>query len=603
MSVKRLARVDDAGTAAARPAAIHVGPVAIDAAAYGSQGSAVLGTRDSGKTYTATLIAEQLFAAGIPFTVFDPVGVWRFLRVPGAGPGLPVVVAGGVAGDLALTPESAPRIVEAAMRNGVSLVLDLHSMDMSKADWRRIVGDSVRLLLHRNGEYGLRHVFIEEAHEFVPQMVRDGVVYAEMEKLATMGGNARLGYTLISQRSEQVNKAVLELCENMFLHRQRGRNSLVALGKWLNVGNVADHQAIVATLSTLPTGECWAWLGGSDTPVRATVQTKNSFHPNRRTLRGEAEGKPRHSVDVGAFVAMMRDSLATDAAAPAGARGRVKRGAPDLGVTVSKTYEMGFEAGKAEGLALGRAEASEEIGRLRGFLVRIGETVRQARDGAALLTDSLDGSIAAIVAASAGHLGAGVSARQQRGAERATNTDSIRLTDSSPKMDSRPVAGAEATQAGELTGAAARLFAVLIQRAPARMTWGQVATLSGLKASGGFFSAGKRALRAARLVDEAAGMVRASDAAISDAGTLSDPVQRPADVLAMWCDKLPSPSPAMLRALARHGPQRREQLAERLALQPSGGFWARGLAMLRQNRLVEIHGGVIELVAELRPAR
>lgn len=164
----------------------------------------MLGIRDSGKTYTATLMAEQLFAAGVPFTVFDPVGMWRFLRVPGNGPGLPVVVAGGVAGDLALTPDTAPAIVEAAMRNGVSLVLDLFSIDLTKAEWRRIVRDSAKLLLHKNAAHWPRHVFIEEAHEFVPRMVTDGLVYAEMEKLATMGGNARLCEQIVGRWLRQL---------------------------------------------------------------------------------------------------------------------------------------------------------------------------------------------------------------------------------------------------------------------------------------------------------------------------------------------------------------------------------------------------------------
>lgn len=291
------------------PAVIKLGDLAIDPVALGSQGNAVLGIRDSGKTYTATLLAEGLFEAGIPFIAFDPIGVWRFLRVPGAGRGYPVVVAGGVDGDLPLTPAAVPALVEAAMKNGVSLVLDLFDINLSKSDWRKIVMAALRTLLHQNHQYGLRHVFIEEAAEFAPQKVTDGHVYAEMEKLARMGGNARLGYTLINQRSEEVNKALLELCDNLFLHRQKGRNSLTALSKWLDIGNVADHKAIIGTLSTLPTGECWAWLAGSDTPHLVKVPTKNSLHPDRRVMRGDSEIAKAKPVDVGAFVEGMRATL------------------------------------------------------------------------------------------------------------------------------------------------------------------------------------------------------------------------------------------------------------------------------------------------------
>src|SRR6185312_11748955 len=115
---------------------IQLGSLSLDPIEIGSQGNAILGIRDSGKSYTATYLAERLFEAGIPFVAFDPIGVWRFLRVPGGpkGKGYPIVVAGGEDGDLPLNPASAPMIVEAAMQNGVSLVIDLFDMHISKAD-------------------------------------------------------------------------------------------------------------------------------------------------------------------------------------------------------------------------------------------------------------------------------------------------------------------------------------------------------------------------------------------------------------------------------------------------------------------------------------
>lgn len=291
---------------------IKLGTLKIDPLAIGSQGNAILGIRDSGKTYTATVLAEKLFESGIPFIAFDPIGVWRFLRVPGKGRGYPVVVAGGQEGDLPLTVAGAPEIVRAAMANGISLVIDLFDINLSKADWKRIVTACVRVLLHENAKHGMRHVFIEEAAEFAPQRVGpdQGHVYAEMEKLARMGGNSRLGYTLINQRAEEVNKALLELCDNLFLHRQKGRNSLTALSKWLDIGNVSASKHIISTLPTLPTGECWAWLAGSETPELVKIPQKNSLHPDRRIMRGDVS-VAKKAIDVGSFVEKMRGTLKT----------------------------------------------------------------------------------------------------------------------------------------------------------------------------------------------------------------------------------------------------------------------------------------------------
>lgn len=287
------------------------GGLEIEATEFGSQGCAILGIRDSGKTSTAMAMAEKLMESGIPIIAFDPIGVWRTLRIPGKGKGYPVVVAGGKAGDLPLTVAGAPEIVRAAMQNGVSLVIDLFDINLSKADWKRIVTSCVKVLLHENGPHGLRHIFIEEAAEFAPQRVGpdSGHVYAVMEQLARMGGNSRLGYTLINQRSEELAKAVLELCDNLLLHRQKGRNSLNSLSKWLDVGAVKGFKEITASLPTLPQGECWAWLSGSDTPVHIKVPAKNSAYPDRRAIHGSGVIKGSKAVDVGAFVKGMRASL------------------------------------------------------------------------------------------------------------------------------------------------------------------------------------------------------------------------------------------------------------------------------------------------------
>jgi hypothetical protein len=52
--------------------------VSIPVEDYASQGNAVLGIRDSGKTYSATSLAEHLMDAGVPIIAFDPIGVWRY---------------------------------------------------------------------------------------------------------------------------------------------------------------------------------------------------------------------------------------------------------------------------------------------------------------------------------------------------------------------------------------------------------------------------------------------------------------------------------------------------------------------------------------------
>jgi DNA helicase HerA-like ATPase len=115
------------------------------------------------------------------------------------------------------------------MKENVSLVIDLYSPELiNKSSWIRIVQETVDLLMYENKECGLRHIFIEEAAEFIPQRLQPqhSKVYASLERLARMGRNARLGYTLINQRAEEVNKAILEISAFSLLHKQVGKNSL-----------------------------------------------------------------------------------------------------------------------------------------------------------------------------------------------------------------------------------------------------------------------------------------------------------------------------------------------------------------------------------------
>lgn len=308
--------------------------LSLPAKEFASQGNAVLGIRDSGKSYTATYLAEQLLESEIPFVAFDPVGIWKNLKFGRSGKkGYPVVVAGEGA-DIELTPQSAPRIVHAAMVENIPLVLDLYSMNLSKADWKKIVEESVRLLLYENKRHGLRHVFIEEAAEFAPQRVGpdQGRVYAEIEKLARMGGNASLGYTLINQRAEEVNKAVLELCDCLFLHRQKGRHSITALSKWLNIAGVeGELKGLVKSLPMLEQGECWVWLQGSQEPVRVRIPEKQTVHPDRRNPLVTSKAI---AADVTGFVGRITKAIAAATPRVAHSKSEFKR-LSALGANVS----------------------------------------------------------------------------------------------------------------------------------------------------------------------------------------------------------------------------------------------------------------------------
>lgn len=561
---------------------MHLDNLQIDPVELGGQGTAVLGIRASGKSYLGTLLGERLMDAGVPIIAFDPIGVWRYLRVPGAtGKGYPVVVAGGEHGDLPLTPEGAPEIVRAAMRDGISLIIDLYSMKLSKADWRRIVEQCVRVLLYENKGHGLRHVFIEEAAEFAPQIVsRDyGHVYAEIEKLARMGGNAMLGYTLISQRSEQVNKAVLELCDNLFLFRQKGRLSLTALSKWLDIGSAKGGSEIIDSLPTLGQGVCWAWLAGSSTPVKINVPTKRSFHPDRSKMHGDVdEIINRSAVDVGTFVNTMKTSLEkiveeAQANDPKRLKARIaelerEKAKPVPAVVddelIAAAWTEGYTQGADEGFKSG---------------MDAGISAERQRLGQKVLNFAADFALAT-----------GEAHDLPVSAPRPVSTTSpkVRMSAPAPQKVANGGAAPKIVANGVDMGAERKPLAILARVYPGGYTEAQWAALAGFKRTGGTWGTYKSRLRSAGRIEQRGDLWYATETGAADVGETDPMPEAGIELVEFWAGRIGAEN-KFLRYLAEQYPSgiTKAELAERFDMAASGGTFGTYLSRLRSNGLIE----------------
>lgn len=290
---------------------LHIGNVTIPISDYAVGASAVLGIRDSGKTVTSKGLAEQLREHDIPFIVFDAVGKWRWMKVPGEGPkgkGYKVVVAGGKEPDLPLNPHSVGEIVRSALKGRLPLIIDLFDKHLSKADWRRIVQTAIRIV-HYENDGGAFHVFLEEAAEFVPQKIIDGETYAEVEKLVRMGGNNSVGITIINQRAQEVNKAVLDNCSTaLILGCQVGNRAIENVEKWIERLDPETADELTASLPKLQSGEAWVWTRKNlDKPSRERIPMCRSFHPDRRTP--ETVLKKAKGIDPAEFVERMAASI------------------------------------------------------------------------------------------------------------------------------------------------------------------------------------------------------------------------------------------------------------------------------------------------------
>ena len=272
---------------------------------------AILAKRGAGKTYTAGVLAEEYSKNNIPFVVFDPIDVWWGLRLDKSGKnkGLPVVVFGLQHADIPLTKDMGREIAQAVVKENISCVIS--TFGMPKTQMRHLIAEFSEELLNINNTP--RHVFIEEAHEFVPQRVQGAGAkcFSAVESLVVMGRNRGIGVTLINQRAATINKDVLTQLDTLIALRNVGPQDRKALRDWVEFHTAeGDFEKFMSSLPSLPTGEAWIWspefMGIFE---RIKIRHRETFHPDREKLGDKFEMPKLDSVDIESFISKFKLGL------------------------------------------------------------------------------------------------------------------------------------------------------------------------------------------------------------------------------------------------------------------------------------------------------
>jgi hypothetical protein len=266
---------------------------------------AILAKRGAGKSYTGAVMAEEFAKVNIPFVVFDPIDVWWGLRLAadGKSKGLPVVVFGLEHADIKLDRDMGRRIARAVVEKNVSCVIS--TFGMPKTAQRHLIAEFSEELLNINNTP--RHIFIEEAHEFVPQRVFGGLgkTFNAVSNLIVMGRNRGIGVTLINQRAATLNKDVLTQIDTLLAFRNVSPQDRKALKEWVEHHEAeGDFDQFMKSLPSLPTGEGWIWspefLGIFE---RIKIRKRETFHPDREKIGDTFKMPELDTVDVENFIA------------------------------------------------------------------------------------------------------------------------------------------------------------------------------------------------------------------------------------------------------------------------------------------------------------
>jgi DNA helicase HerA-like ATPase len=174
---------------------------------------AVLGITGSGKTNTAAVLVEEFLATGYPMTIVDIEGEYYGLKER-----FEILVAGRSENvDIEAGPKEAPALAELSVKKGIAIVLDVSEFD--EVERFEFLLAYFNALWEANFKDRKPYaIFLEEAHEFIPQSVRTPLK-AILTRLALRGRKRGFGVVLMSQRSAKVDKDVLTQASVSFLHK------------------------------------------------------------------------------------------------------------------------------------------------------------------------------------------------------------------------------------------------------------------------------------------------------------------------------------------------------------------------------------------------
>jgi len=219
----------------------------------------LLAVRGAGKTNAARALAEEMFAAGLPFVAIDPVGSWYGLRADKDGKaagGLPIFIFGGDHGDVPLTRGSGDLVADIIVNDRLACIIDLSGFD-SEADKKAFLLAFARRFYQKNRDP--IHLFLEEADDYIPQnpMKDELQLKRAWENIVRRGRGRGIGMTLITQRSAVVNKDVLTQVETLFVMRTTGPQDIKAIEGWTKYHDFGHD--LLSKLSGLEDGEAYVW--------------------------------------------------------------------------------------------------------------------------------------------------------------------------------------------------------------------------------------------------------------------------------------------------------------------------------------------------------
>jgi uncharacterized protein len=540
---------------------------------------AILAMSGAGKSNLAVVLAEEMFAAGIPWVAIDPKGDWYGIRSSESGKraGLPVCVFGGLHGDVPLEPTAGKLLGELIATHRLTCVLDVSEFERREEQFR-FLADLAETLLKKNTQ--ALHLFLEEADEYLPQSPREkGALprcLGAWARLVKRGRFRGIGCTLITQRSASLNKDVLNMAECLFAMRVTAPTDRKAILGWVETHGLGKE--IVNDLPTLQDGEAWVWSPAWLRKAQKTrFRRRKTFDSGRTPDIGQSiEPATLANIDLGKIekdiAATLERAKADD---PAELRKQIAQLKKDLAqqTQAAEPVQVRDEAAIAEAVQEATGPLIRTIDAHETVFQEIGEIAQRLAD---LCKDRVE-----------------INALARKAESRKPQPPPP------PAARPQPEKPEPAAEPGEIPQGCAKPLAALAAVFPSGMTEAQWAIAAGYKRSGGTWGTYKSRLRSAGLIDRYGNRWFATESGANAVGDVEQPPPPGPDLVRWWAGRLPGTS-KIAEALIQAWPNglTKEELAERVGMAVSGGSFGTYLSRLAGPELITREHGQIRLSTE-----
>jgi len=226
----------------------------------------VTGKSGSGKSNTASVVAEELLDSGFGLLIVDVDGEYYGLKEE-----YEILHAGADEEcDVRVTPDHAEKLATLALERNVPIILDLSSFLEDEAAEAVLTAVAKHLFAKAKKQKQPFLLLVEEVHEYIPENGSVGEAGKMLIKIGKRGRKHGLGVCGISQRPADVKKDYITQCDWLVWHRLTWNNDTKVVRRVLD-GEYAS------AVEDLDDGEGFLVTDWSDRVRRVQFNRKRTF--------------------------------------------------------------------------------------------------------------------------------------------------------------------------------------------------------------------------------------------------------------------------------------------------------------------------------------